>query len=347
MLLFAGAGAGALHLTRGHLPNPTVGLWRYGSAALGGLVAMVVVWKLLHEQPGPQRRGVALASGAIGFFVGAAAAATLAKYAWAAGYGVAWAPAFLLFLVGFGSERFAHELSRLENEVDDQAKRPAVITRAEEIRDAARDEARRLDRDGKSEPDGIGDPRAVYAYAAQVAAYGHALDRRFDRALASLGPVPHPWMPGPMRLLMLGNLAFWHLCLDQVAEAKKIVDGADDKSSVPESRPIFRCSKALVLVRDGKPDDALEIVGAAPGEGGEPKRLRPRYSLVRAHALFASGKEDAARAEVRSALDEPDGADELRRFLPAGGPAKALIEELLGDAPKKQKKAKAKEARPA
>ena len=342
MLLFAGAGAGALYLASPHLPSPTLGLWRYGSAALGGILALVVVWKLLHEQPAPARRGVALAAGTVGFFVGAAAAASLAKYAWPAGFAVAWVPAFLLFLVGFGSERFAHELSRLENDVDDEKKRPTVIARAEEIRDAAAKEARQLDRDAKGEPEGIGDPRAVYAYAAQVAAYGHALDRHFDRALDSLGPVPPPWMPGPMRLLMLGNLAFWNLCVDRVAEAKKIVLAADDKDSVPESRPMFRCTKALVLVRAGDVADALEIVGAAAGEGGEPKRLRPRYALVRAHALVASGREDAAREELRAALDEPGGADELGRWVAAGGPAKALVEELLGVPAKRKKKAKSK-----
>jgi hypothetical protein len=327
--LCAAAGTIGLRLATPVLPASS----KYAPAFIGALGALIVSWVLLRALPKPQRNSVAFASGVLGFFVGAAASATLAKLHWPAGYGTAWLPSFLLFLAGFGSERLTHELSRLEDDIDRSSERPRVIARALEIRDAAEAEARQLDKDAKSTPKDASDPRTVFAYAAQVAGYGYALDERFDDAVASLGKVPPVWMPVPMRLLMLGNLAFWNLCRGDVPAAQKAIDAGDEEGSLPEARPHFRVSKAMVLVHAGKPTEALAIVGEK--EGTEPGRLRRRYALVRAHALVGSGREAEARAVLEEILEDPLGADEVRRWLAAGGPARSLVEELLakGDKP--------------
>ena len=329
--LIAAIGAAGLKLATPMLPPA-----RYLPASIGALMAGVVVYLLLHELPRASRRSLGIGVAFLGFFIGAASAASLAKIAWPAGFGAAWFPAVMLFLAGFGSERFALELSRLENDVDRSEDRPRVIARATQIRDAAEKESRHLDREAKGKPDAMTDPRAIYAYAAQVAAYGHALDGRYPEAIASLGAVPPNWMPGPMAWLMLSNLAFWNLCVGDTVKAQAAIDAADHKDSHPQSRPLFRATKAMVLVCNGKVDEALAIVGES--EGDEPDRLRARYSLVRAHVLFAAGRKDAARKEVRLVIDNPDSSDELQRWLPAGGPAKALIEQMMRKARKTAKK---------
>jgi hypothetical protein len=321
--LCSAAGTIGLRLATPVLPASS----KYAPAFIGALGVLVVSWVLLRELPKPQRNSVAITAGALGFFVGAAASATLATLHWPAGFGTAWLPAFLLFLAGFGSERRTHELSRLEDDIDRSSERPRVIARAIEIRDAAEAEARKLDPEIKTTPKDAGDPRTVFAYAAQVVGYGYALDERFAEAVGSLGKVPPVWMPVPMRLLMLGNLAFWNLCLGDVAAAQKAIDAGSEDGSLPEARPHFRVSKAMVLVHAGKPAEALGIVGDK--EGSEPARLRRRYALVRAHALVASGREAEARSVLEDILDDPAGADEVRRWLAAGGPAKALVEEVL------------------
>ncbi|MEJ7728642.1 MAG: hypothetical protein WKG00_05460 [Polyangiaceae bacterium] len=332
--LCAAVGTIGLRLATPMLPASS----KYAPAFVGAFGALIVSWVLLRELPRPQRNSVAIASGVLGFFVGAAASATLARLHWPAGYGTAWLPCFLLFLAGFGSERLTHELSRLEDDIDRSAERPRVIARAIEIRDAAEVEARKLDKDTKATPKDASDPRTVFAYAAQVAGYGYALDERFDDAVASLGKVPPVWMPVPMRLLMLGNLAFWNLCRGDVAAAQKAIDSGDEEGSLPEARPHFRVSRAMVLVHAGKPAEALAIVGDT--EGTEPARLRRRYALVRVHALVGSGREAEARTVLEEILEDPLGADEVRRWLAAGGPARPLVEELLAREDKPAKPAR-------
>jgi hypothetical protein len=132
-----------------------------------------------------------------------------------------------------------------------------------------------------------------------------------------------------MRLLMLSNLAFWQLCTDDVPAATTTIGKAVEKDSLPESRPNLRATRALVLVQAGKPAEALAIVGREDGDAGEPERIRPRYTIVRAHALCAEGSTEAARVEIERVLEGPLGTDEIRRLLPAGGPAKDLIEEVM------------------
>ena len=214
---------------------------KYAPALLGALGALVVSWVLLRELPKPQRNSVAIASGVLGFFVGAAASATLATLHWPAGFGTAWLPSFLLFLAGFGSERLTHELSRLENDIDRSSERPRVIARAIEIRDAAEAEARKLDPELKTTPKDASDPRTVFAYAAQVVGYGYALDERFSDAVGSLGKVPPMWMPVPMRAHASTRLR--NLCLGDVAAAQEAIAPAARRLA-PRGGPHFRVSKA-------------------------------------------------------------------------------------------------------
>ena len=47
----------------------------------------------------------------------------------------------------------------------------------------------------------------------------------------------------------------------------------------------------------------------------------------------AEGSTEAARVEIQRVLEGPLGTDEIRRLLPAGGPAKDLIEEVLRTVP--------------
>jgi hypothetical protein len=255
-------------------------------------------------------------------------AAAAGPLAWPLGFGAAWLPALMLLLAGVGRERFAYELERLEEEADAPAARPRVLKRATAIRDEAREAARALDPDAKGGPEHPGDPRGVYAYAAQVTGYALALDHRFEEAVKSLGDVPQAWMPAPMRPLMLSNLSQWLLGAGDVAGARLALEGAPEKEADEEVRPILRAARAAVLVHAGEIDAALDIVGRKDRERGEPAMVRQRYRIVRAHALAAKGEEVPARAELRRVLEEA-GPEELRRWQTATGPAAELMTELL------------------
>lgn len=305
---------------------------RYAPAALGAAAAVLVTGALISELPRGPRLSISAVAGVLGFFVGTACS-VFGVNPWSAGFGGAFLPALLLFLAGFGREQLALELARLENDVDDKIRRPHVLERVRKIRDGALAEAKRLDPSNEKSPENPGDPRAVYAYAAQIVAYGAALEGRFADAVASLGPVPPAWMPGSMRLLMLSNLAFWQLCTKDVEGARKTVDRGDEKDSLPEARPNFRATRAMVLACSGKADEALEIVGRTDADASVPERVRPRFGIVRAHALAASGDKEAARRELTSVLEGPVGVDELRRWLPAGGAAVELMEEVMRKGP--------------
>jgi hypothetical protein len=322
VLVSAALGALALVILGPLLPPST-----YGSAALGALAAFGTTLWLLRELRRRDRISITAGAGALGFLIGIASSA--GPYPEALSFAAAWLPAYLLFVGGIGRERLAFELARLE-EVSDQAdRRPEVIARASAILGEAREASRALDPEAEEAPLHAGDPRAVYAYAAQVVAYCRALDRDFEAAIAFLGEVPPVWMPAPMRPLMLGNLAFFHLCAGAPEAALGALEKLPEQEAPPASRAALRVMRAAVLVHQGKPAESLALVGAAGDDAGEPAHLRARFALTRAHALVKQGDRAAAESEIRRAIAAPGGADELRRWLPAGGPALSLIEETL------------------
>ncbi len=320
--LLAAGGAAALLLAEGWLPPS-----RYSPAALGAGCAALATHGILRELRRRDRVAISLGAGMLGFLAGAAAAG--GAHPWALGFAGAWAPALMLFLAGVGRERLIFELERLENEAEVDARRPAALRRAVEIRDRAREAARGVDPEGAEGPSHPGDARAVYAYAAQVAAYAHAQDARYDEAIASLGAVPPAWMPAPMRPLMLSNLSHWRLCAGDVEGARAALDAIDEATALPAVRPIVRGARAAVLVREGDVEGALDLVGRRDGELGEPPFVRDRYRVARAHALAAKGDEAGARAELRRVVEDA-GVAELRRWVRAGGPAEALIRAEAG-----------------
>jgi len=323
--LLAGAGAAALVWLGPRLPAS-----RYGPAALGAAAVLLAASWLLRELRRRERLSIAAGAAVLGFLAGAAAAK--GPWAWPLGYAAAWLPALLLFLAGIGRERLAFELERLEEEADTPAARPRVLARAAAIRDEARAAARRLDPDAARPPADAGDARGIYAYAAQVAGYALALEGRYEEAAASLSEVPAAWMPGPLRPLLLSNLSHWYLCAGDVDAAARALEPAREEDALPETRPVLRAARAAVLVRSGQVDAALAIVGRADLEQNEPALVRQRYRVTRAHALAAKGDAEGARAELGRVLEEA-GVEELRRWLPAGGPALPLVEELTGAAP--------------
>jgi hypothetical protein len=320
--LVAGAGVVVLLLAAPRLPAPG-----YTPAALGAAAVLLTLATLLRHFPQRERLTIAAIAAALGFFAGAAA--TMGELAWPLGFAAAWLPAVLLLLAGSGREGLAYELERLEAEADAPAARSRVIARAGTIRDKARAAARALDPDAARPPEHPGDPRGVYAYAAQVAGYALALEGRFEEAAQSLADVPQAWMPAPMRPLMLSNLSHWLLCAGDIGGAGLALEGAPEKEASEEVRPVLRAARAAVLVRAGEIDEALDLVGLEDGERGEPPLVRQRYRVTRAHALAAKGEVEAARAELERVLEDA-GVEELRRWLPAGGPGAALMEELAG-----------------
>ncbi|EYF06589.1 Hypothetical protein CAP_1719 [Chondromyces apiculatus DSM 436] len=323
-VLLAVGGASALLLLEERLPP--AGL---APALLGGALVLVTMLSLLRELRRRDRLAIAGGAAVLGFFAGVSAGA--GAHPWALGYGGAWLPTILLFVGGVGRERLAFELERLETACDVPAKRAGALARAQQIRAETGLRARALDPEGTGAPEHAGDPRAVHAYAAQVVGYALSLEGRFAEAAASLGEVPARWMPGPMRVLMRCNLSFWRLCAGDVTGAQEALDGLGESDAPEAARPALRAARAAVLVRSGEPAAALDIVGKVDGERGEPGWVRQRYRVTRAHALAALGDEEGARAALGQVADEGDaGREELRRWVPAGGPAAGMIAEMAG-----------------
>lgn len=321
VVLLATSGTAALLLAEAWLPASA-----YASPALGAACVLAATSALLRDLPRRNAGVLALGAAAIGF-VGALAAARGA-HAWPLGFGAAWLPALLLFLGGIGHEQLLFELTRLENEAEMPALRPRALERAERIRDVTRTAARAIDPQASGRPTHPGDARAIHAYAAQVAGFALSLDGRYGEAAASLGEVPPPWMPAPMRALMLSNLSHWQLCAGDIEGAARTLERAPDGDAPLPVRPYLRGARAAVLVRSGDLEAAFDLVGRRDGEVGEPPAVRQRYRITRAHALSAKGEPAAARAELRRVVADA-GVEELRRWLPAGGPARPAMEELI------------------
>lgn len=319
--MLAVIGAATLLLAGPALPPST-----YGPAALGAASVLLATARLLREIRRRDRLSISIGAGVLGFLAGAAAAR--GPHAWALGFAAAWAPALALFLAGVGRERLAFELERLEDEADDPALRPGALRRAAAIRDQARAAARGVDPGAAHGPSHPGDARAIYAYAAQVTAYAHGLDERFEDAVAALSEVPPAWMPAPMRPLILSNLSHWQLCAGDLPGAQRTIAAIEEDGILPAVRPVVRGARAAVLVRAGETEAALDLIGRKDGELGEPPLVQQRYRVTRAHALAAKGHAEAAREELRRVVADV-GVGELERWLPAGGPALKAMQALI------------------
>ncbi|WP_437876089.1 hypothetical protein [Sorangium sp. So ce513] len=179
-------------------------------------------------------------------------------------------------------------------------------------------------------PTHLGDPRVAYAYAAHVVGQSLAWEGNYKAAAASLRDVPRDWLPPQVRLLLLSHLAQWQLCAGDIDAARRLLDELDEDRAPASVRPLVRGARAAVLARAGDPEGALSLVGRRDGERGEPAEARQRYRITRAHALAALGELAAARAELRRVVDDV-GVDELCRWIPAGGPARATMIELIDE----------------
>lgn len=300
----------------------------YTPAGLGALAVALAMARLLGDLRPRARLSIAAGAGALGFLVGAVAG--VGPFPAALAFGAAFLPAFALLLAGVGREQLAFEVARLEDVVDDAAARPAALARADAIRTEARAAARALDPDARGAPAHAGDPRAVYAYAAQVLAYGRALEGGYADAVAALGEVPRRWMPGSMRPLMIGNLAVWHLAAGAPEAALAVLDDLPEKDAVADHRPVLRAARALALVHLGQAGAALAIVGRSEEEAPSPGRLAPRYALVRALSLAAEGDAAAARALLAATIATPEGRAEVTRLRPAvPASSAALVDGVL------------------
>lgn len=179
-------------------------------------------------------------------------------------------------------------------------------------------------------PTHLGDPRVAYAYAAHVIGQSLAWEGNYKAAAASLRDIPRDWVLPRVRLLLLSHLAQWQLCAGDIDAARRLLDELDEDRAPASVRPLVRGARAAVLVRAGDPEAALSLVGRRDGERGEPAEARQRYRITRAHALAARGELAAARAELRRVVDDV-GVDELCRWIPAGGPARATMIELIDE----------------
>lgn len=300
LALLALAGASALVLAGARVPAG------YLPAALGALTVLFALLRFLRELRERDRRVIAGGAAALGFLC--AAVAAVGPYPAALSFAAAFLPALILILLGFGRERLAFELSHLEQAVDDPAARPHARARAAEIRDEARRAARALDPEATGGPAHPGDPRAVFAYAAEVLADACFQDGSAKDAALALGEVPSAWMPAEMRALMIGNLAFFRLA---AGDPQGALEGLDAE---PAGGPAIRAARAAALIHLDRAAEALALVGRSDDESLPPERLRPRYALLRALALAALGEEKPAREALAQARALPDGEAELRRF---------------------------------
>ncbi|WP_437505262.1 hypothetical protein [Sorangium sp. So ce1099] len=190
--------------------------------------------------------------------------------------------------------------------------------------------ARPPQRPAAAPPSHLGDPRIIYAYAAQVVGQSLAWEGNYKAAAASLRDIPPDWILPQVRVLLLSNLAQWQLCAGDLGAATRLLDDLDEDRAPASVRPLVRGARAAVLVRAGDVEGALSLVGRRDGERDEPAEVRQRYRITRAHALAARGELAAARAELRRVVDDV-GVDELCRWLPAGGPARATMLELIDE----------------
>ncbi|AGP41440.1 hypothetical protein [Sorangium cellulosum] len=208
------------------------------------------------------------------------------------------------------------------------ARRAEAPAPAGRLRWAARPAARAGEAPAASPPSHRGDPRAIYAYAAHVVGQSLAFHGSYRAAAASLRDVPLDWTPPGVRLLLMSNLAQWQLCAGDVEAARQLLPDLCEERAPASVRPLVRGARAAVLVRTGDAEGALALVGRSDGERDEPSEVRQRYRITRAHALAARGELAAARAELRRVVDDV-GVDELCRWIPAGGPARATMIELI------------------
>lgn len=319
-VLLCAAGMGALALAGPRLPD-----LRLGPAALGATSALVVTAALLGGLRGRDRMILAGIAGGLGFFTGLAASSGL--FPWPLGFGGAWAPMLMLLLAEVGEDRVGAELARLETEADDPAARPEALRRAEEIRERALGEGRALEEKGARPPASESDPRVLAACAAQVVAYALSKDRRHQDAADALAEIPPAWMPPDRRPVMLSNLSFLRLCAGDVEAAQQALAGANGRGAPAVAQDVLRAARAAVLVRAGQLEEALDLVGREDRDRGEPPFIRQRNRITRAHALVALGEVEAAQEELRKVLED-GGEEELRRAIPAGGPALKYVEEI-------------------
>ncbi|WP_437966892.1 hypothetical protein WMF04_46245 [Sorangium sp. So ce260] len=206
----------------------------------------------------------------------------------------------------------------------------ALLARARKVLRAGRPAARPAEDPASLPPSHLGDPRAIYAFAAQVVGQSLAWQGSYRAAAASLRDVPLDWTPPPVRLLLMSNLAQWQLCAGDLEAARRLLPDLDEERAPASVRPLVRGARAAVLVRTGDAEGALALVGRSDGERDEPSEVRQRYRITRAHALAARGELAAARAELRRVVDDV-GVDELCRWVPAGGPARAAMIELIDE----------------
>ncbi|MGK3969703.1 hypothetical protein WMF38_33060 [Sorangium sp. So ce118] len=232
------------------------------------------------------------------------------------------ATAALLLLGGFLQEKLTLGPARLRSRAD-RADAPARARPAQPPQPPAA-------RPAVAPPSHLGDPRVIYAYAAQVVGQSLAWEGNYKAAAASLRDIPPDWILPQVRVLLLSNLAQWQLCAGDLGAATRLLDDLDEDRAPASVRPLVRGARAAVLVRAGDVEAALSLVGRRDGEMDEPAEVRQRYRITRAHALAARGELAAARAELRRVVDDV-GVDELCRWLPAGGPARATMLELIDE----------------
>jgi hypothetical protein len=129
---------------------------------------------------------------------------------------------------------------------------------------------------------------------------------------------------------MIGNLAFWHLAAGAPEAALAALDRLPEKDAAAEHRAVLRAARAAALVRMDRAADALAIVGRSDDESLPPDRLKPRFAIIRAAALAATGDDAGARAALAAAAATAEGRAELDRFRPAL-PAEmgALVDAVL------------------
>ena len=321
VLALAASGAAALHFA-----GPRAPAGPYAPASLGALVAFLAVGRLLRDLRARDRLSISAGAGALGFLVGAVSG--VGPVPASLSFAGAFLPALALLLAGVGRERVAFELSRLEDAVEDPAARSQAVARAMAIRDEARAAARARDPEARGAPEHAGDPRGVYAYAAEVVAYGRARGGDHAGAVASLDEVPVRWMPAAMRPLMIGNLAFFHLCLGAPVAALAALDRLPEKDAAADHRAVLRAARAAALARLDRGQEALALVGRSDEESLPPDRLKARFAVVRAMALLALGDREGAARELGRARRMDGGPAEVARFRPAlGERAGALVDE--------------------
>ena len=147
----------------------------------------------------------------------------------------------------------------------------------------------------------------------------HGFFHAAERICAAL---PEPWLTPTQSAQRANNLAVSRMRLGDVTGARAALELARGAPS-PQEESVLCSSKAMLLLLEDKPKDALALLDERPPSS---PLARMTVLVVRAHAHAALGELDRAQAAIQEIVTT-QGAAALDALIHPEGPATALAIE--------------------